>query len=329
MRCTIILVQLCCMVQMKYKSLLITFLGIYFITSGSAQVRPSEQEMRLREDSLKVLSSKIIQEREAADRFIADSSFTRMLVRALKIPGSFHYPFDSVESVSKLYAPDSAFRIFTWQVVRDEAMHRRHGAIQLKTTDGSLKLFPLIDRSFMIENSLDTITNNEWWIGSIYYRIVLKEFQGRKYYTLLGYDENTIRSTKKVIEVLTFSNENKPVFGGPFFSFSQDTINKPVQARFLLEYKKESNARLQFDDEMDMIIYDHLIPENNDEKKKYTYIPDGDYEGFRWQNGKWVHIEKVFTQKLKDGEAPVGMPITEDKLGQKLPPAKKPVKQKN
>lgn len=284
-------------------------------------------EMRNREDSLKVLATKIVQEREAGDRFIADSAFTRMLVRALKISHSFAYPFDSVESISKLYAPDSSFRIFTWQVSKDEAVHRRHGAIQMRTNDGRLVLYPLIDRTAMIENVVDTITNNEWWVGSIYYRIVLKEYQGKKYYTLLGYDEHTIRSTKKRIEILTFNVDNKPVFGGKYFSFAQDTTRKPSQSRFWIEYKKQSNARLQFDEEMDMIIYDHLIPENNEEGKLYTYIPDGDYEGFRWQNGQWVHIEKVFTQKLKDGEAPVGAPVTEDKLGKKLNPAKKPAKQ--
>ena len=37
---------------------------------------------------------------------------------------------------------------------------------------------------------------------------------------------------------------------------------------------------------------------------------DGDYEGFRWQNGKWVHIEKVFEeQQLKDGQAPMPKPF--------------------
>lgn len=284
-------------------------------------------EMRTREDSLRILATKIVQEREAGDRFVADSAFTRMLVRALKTPYSFSYPFDSVESISKLYAPDSSFRIFTWQVSKDEAVHRRHGAIQMRTKDGSLVLHPLIDRTAMIENVVDTITNNEWWVGSIYYRIVLKEYQGKKYYTLLGYDEHTIRSTKKRIEVLTFTADSKPVFGGKYFSFAQDTARKPIQSRFWIEYKKQSNARLQFDEEMDMIIYDHLIPENNEEGKLYTYIPDGDYEGFRWQNGQWVHIEKVFTQKLKDGEAPVGAPVTEDKLGKKMNPVKKPARQ--
>ena len=35
-------------------------------------------------------------------RFKADSFFTRGLVNALKVPFSFYYPFDSLESVSKV-----------------------------------------------------------------------------------------------------------------------------------------------------------------------------------------------------------------------------------
>ena len=65
---------------------------------------------------------------------------------------------------------------------------------------------------------------------------------------------------------------------------------------------------------MKMIIYDHLISENNQPDKKYTYIPDGDYEGFKWENGKWLHVDKVFTFKLQDGQAPVEKPLKEGKF---------------
>jgi hypothetical protein len=308
------------------KIILILFL-LPSITANS-QVIGSQDRIVLmqKEDSLKQVAAKIVMSREAGERFRSDSLFTRMLVRALKVPNSFLYPFDSIIHISKLYAPDSAFRIFTWQVVRDESMSRRHGAIQVRTTDGSLKLFPLIDRTLVISHPIDTVTSNEWWIGSIYYKIIQKENRDAKYYTLLGYDENTMRSTKKRIEVLSFDASGKPVFGGPFISFEEDTLRKPMQARFWIEYKKEGNARLQFDDDMDMIIYDHLIPENNEADKKYTYIPDGDYEGFKWKEGRWVHVDKVFNFKLKDGEAPVIAPLTEDKLGGKTPPSNTPAK---
>lgn len=280
-------------------------------------------QLRLREDSMTALARQIVEGREASDRFRSDSAFTRMLVRALRVPYAFDYPFDSLASISRVYAPDSSFRIFTWQVIRDPAVLRRHGAIQMRTADGSLRLFPLIDRTHMIENLADTVTNHEWWIGAIYYRVIRKDYQGKPYYTLLGYDEHSMRSTRKMMEVMSFDSDGRPVFGGQRISFQADSVKRAPQSRFWIEYKKDGNARMQFDDELDLVIYDHLISESNEPQKKYTYIPDGDYEGFRWQDGRWVHIDKVFSQKLKDGEAPVAVPVTEDKLGNKAAPKKK------
>jgi hypothetical protein len=276
--------------------------------------KESEKMLVLQQDSLVSYGQQMVASTDAAKRFRSDSFFTRILVRALKTTHSFQFPFDSLTTISRLYAPDSAFRIFTWQVSRDEDLHRRHGAIQMKTTDGSLKLFPLIDRTFMINEPKDTVTNHEWWIGAIYYKILLHEFNKKKYYTLLGYDENSIRSTKKRIEVLHFNDNGQPVFGGPFFSFAQDTIRKKDQSRFWIEYKKNGNGRLLYDEEMGLIMYDHLISETNEPAKKFTYVPDGDYEAFKWVNGKWLHVEKVFTFKLEDGQAPVEKPLNENKL---------------
>ena len=95
-------------------------------------------------------------------------------------------------------------------VVNDEVV-RQHGAIQMKTTDGSLKLFPLIDKSNVIVDKEDTVGNNFGWIGAVYYKIIEKHSFGKNFYTLLGYDENNISSNKKIIEVLTFK-DGEPIF---------------------------------------------------------------------------------------------------------------------
>ena len=100
---------------------------------------------------------------------------------------------------------------------------RQHGAIQMKTADGSLKAFPLIDKSDVTINIADTIGNNKGWIGAVYYRIVETKSGNQTYYTLLGYDENNIRSNRKIIEVLNFVND-EPEFGGRFFSFENETF---------------------------------------------------------------------------------------------------------
>ena len=129
------------------------------------------------QDSLAGYGQQMVASTDAATRFRSDSFFTRILVRALKTPHSFQFPFDSLTTISRLYSPDSAFRIFTWQVSRDEDLHRRHGAIQMKTADGSLQLFPLLDKSADMGKIEDTITSHMAWVGAIYYRIIEKNFE--------------------------------------------------------------------------------------------------------------------------------------------------------
>jgi hypothetical protein len=288
-------------------------LGLSRNIAAQSLPKATAQELTKKEDSLKKFSDSIVNAVEATTRFRADSQFVRSLVRSLKLPYSFYYPFDSLESISHLYAPDSSFRIFTWQFKKDEYIYLQEGAIQMKTADGSLKLFPLFDASMFSERPMDSVRNRRNWIGAIYYRIIQKTWQGHNYYTLLGFDDFSESSNKKWMEVLTFSPEGEPRFGGPFFSFMEDSIRRPTQYRFNIEYKKEASTRFNYDPEMDMVVYDHLVPEGDQPKKKDTYVPDGDFEAFQWRDGKWIHVQKqLFNFKLKDGQFPQEAKILDD-----------------
>jgi hypothetical protein len=281
--------------------------GLFMSIAGVQAQKLSKsdiKELTKKEDSIKAFSQRMVFDEEPGDRFRADSNFIRGFVRALKIKNSFYYPFDSL-NISRLYAPDSSFRIFTWQMKKDEYVYIQKGAIQMNTPDGSLKLFNLFDNSMFTSKPTDSARTRDNWIGAIYYRIILKEHQGKKYYTLLGFDDFTISSNKKWMEVLSFDANGQPVFGGPVISFKDDTLKRPVQARFNIEYKKEAKTTFNYDPNLDLIVYDHLISETGEPNNKSSYIPDGDYEAFKWVNGQWLHIDKVFDFKLRDGEAPL------------------------
>lgn len=290
--------------------LFLVLLSFAFSLSVAAQrIRSADYKiLQKKEDSLKVLATKIMEGVNPGDRLKADSVFTKVLVRALKTNQSFYFPFDSLYAISKLYAPDSSFRIYTWQMVINENVVRQHGAIQMKTADGSLKLFPLIDKSDVTTNIADTIADNYGWIGAVYYKIIRTEHQGKPVYTLLGYDENNIRSNKKLIEVLNFK-DGKPVFGSRQFSIASGYGYNNKMARFVMEYKKQASPRLTFDSDLDMIVFEHLISESNQPTKKWTLIGDGDYEAFKWTDGKWVYINKIFNEVTPLGAEPIPMPI--------------------
>ena len=274
----------------------------------------NKKSLRSMEDTIQVYAKQMVMSQEPSARFYADSVFIKKFVQALKVPGSFAYPFDSIQTVSKLYAPDSTFRIYTWEIQKDESYFRQYGAIQMHTADGSLKLIPLFDASDYASIPTDSVRNSRNWIGAIYYEMVMKEFNGQKYYTLIGLDDNDFTSTRKWIEVMHFDSNRQPIFGGSFFVYKSEPIKPdPPVSRFCLEFKKDGKARLNYDKQLDLIIFDHLTTETPGDDSKYNLIPDGDYEGFRWSNGQWVHIPKVFAeQKLKDGQAPVPVPFLDD-----------------
>ncbi len=301
----------------------ILFVLLISSTALKAQLKKADIKfLQDQQDSLSYYAHEMVFDTFAENRFHYDSIFIRTLIKSLKAPYSFQFPFDSLNTISHLYAPDSSFRIFSWQLERDESYYRQEGAIQMKTKDGSLKLFPLFDVSDYTSAPTDSIRSNKNWIGALYYKIILKEYKSKKYYTLFGYDDNDFSSTRKWLEVLTFDANGQPVFGGDYFDYKDDELKVPQPVdRFLLEYEKDARARLVYDADLDMIVFDHLISESNEPQKRYTLIPDGDYEGFKWQNGKWEHVNKIFNQALKDGQAPRPQPLFDEKGSNLKPPS--------
>lgn len=300
---------------------ILSFVFLLLLTlTGQAQlnkISKSDQKiLRQKEDSLKEFSQYLNTDEYPEDRMYSDSIFTKTLIRALLVKNSFYYPFDSVIGISKLYAPDTSFRIITWNVLYGpdfELYAQQRGAIQMRTADGSLKLFPLRDVSSFYDNPEDSVRSRMNWIGAAYYRMIKTQYKNKNYFTLFGFDPNSIRSSKKWIEVLSFNQKNEPVFGGQFFTYDKDSLPQPPKDRFSIEYKKDTRVLVDYVDELGMILVDHLVSETDQPELKWTLIPDGDQEGFKWVNGKWQHIDKVFTYKLQDGQVPVVDPLYDSK----------------
>jgi hypothetical protein len=302
-----------CPSKVKKPLIYIIFLFAISTAAEAQRIAPADLKiLRKKEDSLKLFVKNVIVDSLTAGRMRSDSQFVKTLVRGLQVRNSFYYSFDGIKGIRNLYAPDSTFRILTWEISFDDYYCRQRGAIQYRTPDGSLKLVPLRDYSEFSDDALDSMRTKDTWIGAVYYNIIETKYNGKNYYTLFGFDENSVRSNKKWIEVLTFDSRNMPVFGGQF-TFDKDSVRRKTQYRFSIEYKKDASTTVNYDPDLDMILVDHLISETDEPDLPYTYVPDGDYEGFKWTNGKWEHVDKVFNEKLEDGQAPVPDPLRDSK----------------
>lgn len=231
-------------------------------------------------------------------------TFVKQLIRTLKIPGSFLYPFDSLQkTVSIIYPENKKFRIFNWPIAYSDVRLRYYGAIQMNSEE--LKLYPLYDNSDMLSKTDDDkIMSPREWMGGLFYNIITKKVDGTLVYCLLGINDGNPISTKKFIDPLVFT-ENGPQFGAPIFAVGSDkNPNKGVN-RFILEYKKGVSVSLNWDEEHKAILFDDLTSQINDPNRKYTYIPTGQYNGLRWSSGQWKYLHNLIPiLELKDGDAP-------------------------
>jgi hypothetical protein len=240
----------------------------------------------LYEDTLIVLGKKFINDENDLERKNANYAFIKTLVNALKIPNSFLFPFDSVKSISIINSPDNRFRIFSWHIVNSDGSYRFYGTIQLNT-GGQLKMYPLEDYSPLLKNPEDSVTDNRKWYGAQYYKII-PVYSPKLYYVLIGWKGNTVESTKKVIEVLSFKDE-RPQLGMHVFDG-----NGKSRDRVVFEYNRETSMLLRYVPEQNLIVFDHLSPPDPRSKNKpTTYGPDLTYDGYKLKNGRWVYVENL------------------------------------
>lgn len=242
------------------------------------------------QDSLVSTASKLFSATNNLARFGENAKFIKTLVNALKTKGSFNYGFDSLRTISIVKSPDHKFRIFSWYVPTDEGTYRFFGTIQMATADGRLKLFPLIDGTAAITDD-NEVTTNQKWFGARYYEIVPVSAAGSKtYYALLGWKGNTIKTSKKVIEILSFNNDLVQ-FGKPIF---QNAAGSPQRNRMVFEYNKLNSMTLRMDKNEGMIVFDHLAPFDPNMVGNFEYYAsDSSFDGYRLLGGKLQLMENI------------------------------------
>lgn len=275
------------------------FLTLFFLTvffrsvliAQPAGAGMSREQLVRYQDTLKTLSFQLVNNTNEPERYNASYSIVKTLVRALKVPNSFTFGFDSLKAISIQTAPDRRFRVFTWHVMNNDGSYRYYGAIQMNNPAGSLKLFPLVDHTHAIKAPQDTVTTNDKWYGAQYYKIIpVVNNVKTPYYILLGWKGNTVKSTKKVIDVLYFKDD-KAVFGMPVFYGDKENGGKN---RIIFEYNRQVSMMLNYIPKESTIVFDHLAAPDPKIKDKFElYGPDMSYDGYKLINGRWKLMEDL------------------------------------
>lgn len=271
------------------------------------------------QDSLLLLGMKMPGLKPEFARYECNEQFKKMLGGLLDDEGSYGLAWDSVRYMSVISPPDASFRLFTWVVRKDEGGYEYFGYLQKNPKSGSgEKLFELTDKSDYITNPELKVLDDENWLGAAYYKIIQTKYKGHKSYTLLGWKGNSVLTTKKVIEVLSFKNSGTPVFGAALFRKYKEK-EKPL--RVIFEYSAKASMSLKYEKQFmhvfkkkknkkkkevlkreNMIVFDRLGPldtrvseYSTDLEGQYQfYVPETNIvDAFVFRSGRWVYVKDI------------------------------------
>jgi hypothetical protein len=243
------------------------------------------------EDSLFLLFERFRYLETEEERKEHNARILESMSECLARPESFEYRFDSLRKrVGILQAPDNKFRLFTWNVPLSAWEHEYHGFIQVfDESDRSCRVHLLKDGTAAIPHLLHARTGKDEWPAALYYGIRRNKHGREIFYTLIGFSFNDRWSDKKIIDVLHFDREMTPFFGKPVFN----TPNG-LQHRIVFEYSGEVAMNLRYNEDLKMIVYDHLSPIEPELKSHPRfYAPDFSYDGYEFRKGIWEHQSDV------------------------------------
>jgi hypothetical protein len=270
------------------------------------------QAMKASEDTLNSILARLNKAGDDSMRYILNEEFSRNLYKALLVPGSGGYPFESIKSLVKASSDDGKFKIYHWNLPSANGKNRYFGF--LKYLDREVPaVWPLADFTDSIPSPDTAVLDCSHWFGALYYKVIsCKTAGGKPYYTLLGWAGNNARITRKVIEILSFDEKHIPRFGLPVFPGYEDGKRTRVVFRFgatasmSLKYEEQSvktdrtwnAARREFDEKPRnalMIVFDRLVPMDPTLEGQYEfYVTSGDVcDGFLPENGTWKFVRGV------------------------------------
>ena len=271
-------------------------LCISFISLRAGDLNESELEtMRQQEDTLQRSLDALRKAPNDEERKKCNADFLALMREPTKMKGAFEYPFDSLKSIARIYAPDKYFRIFNWNIENDNGTFMYYGFVLVP--GNKTPVFELTDQSAMIRKDVEKeVLTDKKWFGALYYDIILSDNSGgRKEYTLLGWDGNNRTSGKKLLDVMIISGD-KIQFGAPIFK-----NGKEVLRRVIFEHSSQASMSLRYHEKEQRIIFDHLSPESPAaEGVREYYFPDGSYDAYQLENGKWTFVPDVDARRTKD-----------------------------
>lgn len=289
------------MKELKRLNIILTIICTILFSNGLYSQELKDIELVIIEDSLSNLFNALTTTKSDSEKIVINNQIINTLTSAIELENSFSYPFDSIKKLGKLTSEDKVIKVYTWNVAFSDFTYKYFSLLQIfNERDNNYQTYLLKDKSDEIENPEKASLTVDNWYGALYYQIVVKKYKKKNTYILIGWKGFSNFSTKKVIEPIEITKNGIIKFNSTVFK-----INNEKKKRLIFEFSARASMICRYDEQYDMIIYDHLSPSNSKYAGQYQYYgPDMTQDALEFNKGSWTYIPNVDIRNLKPKNKP-------------------------
>lgn len=253
------------------------------------------QSMEDIENKLAFLADVMTNAADEVHRKYAFDQFSELFLEELQKEGSYSEDYERLKFISVKQPEHKAFRIITWYFRGNTISGQYRGVLQT-----SLGETVLLNDVFNESSDFnEDYKNSNSWFGAAYYNMKHINYGKQDYYLLFGIRYWNEFENIKICEVLSFE-DNKAVFGKKIFT---NPVKGESYSRLVFRYAKAAYFTLNYNDGLEMVVHDHLIPQMYPGSDA-SLVPDGSLSGYALKKGLWEYVDEIYNETLDEAPRP-------------------------
>jgi hypothetical protein len=240
-------------------------------------------------ESLRELFEGIMETKDNEERVRLNDSIIYIIDKYVESEGVLNHKFTDLRYLGQILSPDSKLKIITWNLVLTDGTNKYFCYIirKVKRRDPN-RVYKLTGVNMDEPPGADKTYSAEDWYGALYYDVRPFRHKRNTCYVLLGLDHTNLNISTKLIDVLTFTDDGRIIFGKDCFSREGER-----KYREILVYSADGVVTLRFNGRKS-IIFNHLVPVSQfRQDTPGYYVPEFSFDRYYLKKGMWIFEENI------------------------------------
>ncbi len=258
---------------------------IAFIT-GQAETQVSGQNVQA---ELATLFTRLEKVNEDSTRIRINDSIRLIIDSYVSSDSVFKHRFTNIRYLGQITSSDKMLKIITWNLILKNSANRYFCYFIRKGRRGNNNtVYRLTGVNSGDPVRTDTTYSANNWYGALYYDLRPVKVNRDVNYVLLGIDFGNNIVSRKIIDVLGFTQNGELIFGRKWFEAGNE-----IKFRVVFEYDATGVMSLKFRSAKS-IVFDHLAPLSSGRKEEQqSYGAEFSFDSYIYKDGIWKFKRNV------------------------------------